>query len=62
MSKKLTRILNRRDRLELLAQSGGLYCAKHSHILSVRDVNEHRCYIGNHGRGYCKYLRGNDTT
>jgi hypothetical protein len=57
LPKKIKRLLQRKVRLEELAQSGEAYCTKHSEYLCVRDVNQHHCYTGNHGRTYCKYFQ-----
>jgi len=47
---------NRRRRLEVIAREGNAFCKKHEKSLSVGDIYAHKCYTGNHGKSYCKYL------
>lgn len=42
--------------LENLAKSGTLYCQKHKYLISKKELNQKRCYIGLGESKYCKYL------
>ena len=56
-TKKQLKAIRRRETLEEAASSGLAICTHHSYPLTPRDIKKHRCYIGNHGTNYCKYLR-----
>lgn len=43
--------------LEAAVRSERAYCVKHHEYITVMDLYEHKCYTGNHGKSYCKYLR-----
>ena len=58
MSKRKQRVRNRKLILEELAFAGELSCAKHQSILTPIEIRNKRCYTGNRGKDYCKYLRG----
>jgi len=63
MSKRVTRILNRKINLERLADAGELFCTRHkvngyNLQLTPQIIRDKKCYIGNHGKGVCKYLNG----
>ena len=50
------RVLKRLERFEDLAEKERAYCARHKKYLCVRDIREHHCYTGNHGKRYCPHL------
>ena len=56
-TKKQTRIIKRKEVLEELAMSGRIFCLHHYHSLEEEDIGKHRCYLGNHGKSSCQYLR-----
>jgi len=33
------------------------YCTKHRTHLDKQTIVMKRCYVGNHGKKYCKYLK-----
>jgi len=58
MSKKLERIKHRRENLEeLIWNKFPVFCVKHQDNITLDELYRHRCYLGNHGQSYCKYLR-----
>jgi len=58
MSKKTIKIRNRKSRLLfLIDHNESPYCTKHKSYLDKQTIINKNCYIGNHGRSYCKYLR-----
>ncbi len=56
-TKKIRRIRKRRETLEVAAQEGNAFCEKHNGLIYPHEVHLHRCYNGDHGKNYCKYLR-----
>jgi hypothetical protein len=56
MSKKLEKIIRRKEKLEAIAEEGKAFCTKHKDYLTPYLVKEKRCYNGNHGKNYCRYL------
>jgi len=56
ITKKEQRITKRRETLISLARKGQVYCIHHCCFLDVLDVENHRCYSGNHGSRYCNYV------
>lgn len=54
---KKTRIIRRKLHLENLVINGDApYCKKHKEDITIKNIYKNRCYTGNHGRSYCKYL------
>jgi len=56
MGKKI-KIVNRIKRLELLVLDQRAYCAKHHDYIRLGTFYDHKCYTGNRGKTYCKYLK-----
>jgi hypothetical protein len=59
MTKRLERMLGRKRRLEDAIIHEYVFCAKHQRNLTLYEMAIHRCYAGNHNKGYCKYVRIN---
>jgi hypothetical protein len=56
LTKKQERIIKRKERLECIALEERAFCLKHEKYLCVREIREHHCYNGDHGKKYCQYL------
>ena len=56
MSRKQQKITRLR-RLEDAIRDNRVYCTKHNEYITIREMYKKKCYTGNHGRNYCKYLR-----
>ena len=54
---KLERILKRKDNLMVEARHQELFCSRHQEYLTPYIVAIKRCYAGNHGKRYCKYIQ-----
>ena len=49
--------IRRRERLEEAVAGGLAHCSHHNYLLDHDDIWKHRCYMGNHGKSNCQYLR-----
>lgn len=57
LTRRQRRVIKRKEKLELLADKGILFCSHHEHYLCVEDVSRHHCYAGSKGKSYCKYIK-----
>jgi len=49
--------LSRGIRLETLAKQGQAYCTKHEQFIDPIMLQIKHCYLGNHGKSSCPYLK-----
>ena len=47
-------------RLELLVPQDKAFCINHQTPITFEMLYQKKCYTGNHGKNYCKYLEIND--
>ena len=56
-TKKMLRTIKRRETLEEAVKFSLASCDHHGYTLDADDLWKHRCYMGNHGKSYCQYVR-----